>query len=130
MRELGPQLEHEGSHVDLEPGALERFESRLRRRQRNRKVGAYVLALFVFVGIVFVAVMFDTRRGAGPATPPPPSKVSSHAIVPPGMYWTPPLTRNQLVATLQAHGFGAHQVVRRFFKDLGPFSHTVRSTLR
>ena len=127
MTELGPQLEHEGSRVELGPGALERFEDRLRRRRRIRKAGVYVVVLFVCViGAASVVLTLDRKTEPRPATSPSPSTVTSSSVLTPGTYWTPPLTRHQLIATLRANGFGTTLEVHHFFKDLGRFSHTVR----
>ena len=124
---LGPQLEHEGSRVALGPGAFERFEMRLQRKRRIRRAGAYVVALSICVlGVVSVLVALRGKAETGPATPPSSSPESTGAVLLPGVYWTQPLTRSQLVATLRANGFGAPHHVTQFFKDLGPFSHTVR----
>ena len=126
---LGPQLEREGSRVALGPGAFERFEMRLQRKRRIRKVGAYIVALSICVlGVVFVvlALQGEMKPGPEPATSPTPPPVKTSAVLRPGVYWTQPLTRHQLVATLRASGFGAPREVEQFFKDLGPFSHTVR----
>lgn len=127
MPDLGSQLEREGTRVELEPGALERFERRLLRRQRIRKIGVYAVALSVSVaGFVFVVVAFHERTETHPATSPSPPAVRTSEVLPPGTYWTQPLTRQQLVATLRANGFGRQIDARHFFEDLGPFSHTVR----
>jgi hypothetical protein len=127
MPELGPQLEHEGSRVELGPGALERFEDRLQRKQRIRKVGVYVVVLSVcVVGVAAGVWALSGRTVTGPATSPSPAPVRTSAVLAPGMYWTQPLTRHQLVATLGAHGFATPRDAQHFFKDLGSFSHTVR----
>jgi hypothetical protein len=127
MTELGTQLEREGSRVELEPGALERFEDRVRRRQRIRQVGVYLLAFCVCVlGVVSVVAALSARTDPSPATPPSPPAVNASEVLPPGKYWTAPLTRSQLEATLRTNGFGTKREVNRFFKDLGPFSQTVR----
>jgi hypothetical protein len=52
--------------------------------------------------------------------------VDSQAVLPQGTYWTPPLTRPQLLATMRSHGYATTRAAQRFFKDLGPFSSTVR----
>jgi hypothetical protein len=132
MSDLGPQLEREGAKVELAPGALGRFDARLRRRQQVRKVGVSIVAVVVaVVGIGFAVKTFGGDAPAVPATPAPSPSARNSDVLPPGTYWTSPITRPQLVATLRARGFGAGDVDRFFvFEDLGTFSRTVRFGIR
>jgi streptogramin lyase len=55
-------LDREGERFDLAPGGLERLQRRNRRRQRNRKMGAGVLAIAVaFSGTLLVVTAFQGR---------------------------------------------------------------------
>ncbi len=126
MSDFGPQLEREGAKVELAAGALGRFDSRLRRRQRFRKIGVSIVAVVVaVVGIGFVVTPFGGGAPVLPAIPAPTPSVRDSDVLSPGTYWTSPITRPQLIATLRARGFGTGDV-HRFFEDLGTFSHTVR----
>jgi hypothetical protein len=127
MTELGPQLEREGARVELAPGARERFEHRLRRRQRVRKAGVYLVACTVgLLGVGSAVVALNGRTGMAPLGSPSPSTVRSADVLPPATYWTAPLARPVLVATLRANGFGTKTEMQNFFHDLGAFSHSVR----
>lgn len=56
MREFRGLLDREGERFDLPPGGLERFHRRHRRRERNRALGAGVLAIALAFGGTMLAV--------------------------------------------------------------------------
>lgn len=62
MGEFGRLLDREGERFDLPPGGLERLQRRHSRRQRNRRIGAGVLAIaLAFGGMVLVVRAFQGR---------------------------------------------------------------------
>jgi hypothetical protein len=130
LTEFGPQLEREGARVELAPGALGRFDARLRRRQQIRRIAVSIVAAAVAVaGIGFAVTTFGRDASVVPATPVPTPSFQDSDVLAPGIYWTSPISRQRLVATMRANGFGKGDV-HRFFKDLGPFSSTVRFGIR
>ena len=127
MTDLGPALESEGGRVDLAPGARERFEHRLVSRRRIRKVSTFATALAIGVlGVAIAVSALSERSAGGPAGSASPKPVASREVLPTGVYWTGWLTHGEILAALQANGFGEPRQAHHFFTDLGSFSHVVR----
>jgi hypothetical protein len=68
MPELADLLERESRRVDPAPGGFERLTRRRERRERNRRVGAGVLALVVTVAVVAAFLRANETRER-PASP-------------------------------------------------------------
>ena len=74
MPKLADELERHSQRVDLPPGGFERLARRRDRRQRNRRIGAAVLAIVIVSALaVGFASSFDTSEPAGaPSSTPDP----------------------------------------------------------
>jgi hypothetical protein len=72
MSDVRRALERAGEHFELAPGGLDRLLDRRSRRQRNRRIGAVVVALVI--GTAGIGGMLMTLGGLGdqrgPATTP------------------------------------------------------------
>jgi Tol biopolymer transport system component len=81
MPSLAELLERESQRVDLEHGHFERLIRRRERRQRNRKVGAGVLALALIVlgTAVFLRAIQPKRTPTDRSDQPPPAALGALA---------------------------------------------------
>jgi len=125
MSDLGERLDRRGDRFALEPGALDRTLARGHRVRRRRQIGTTVLALVLGVaGLFYVASAF---RGEGPvpADHGAPADPSSRSI-PDGVYWTRPITRKQLLATMTAAGFSKRDASTYYFDPTLAFRRTIR----
>lgn len=90
MSDIGPDLERKSRRFELTPGALDRLFERHRRKQRNRKIGAGVLA-FAIAGAGIWGVVSTLREAGGgrqPAASPTPTADSESYGLIAGVYAT------------------------------------------
>jgi len=117
MSELRERLVERSERFDLPPDALQRLLERGSRIQRRRRITVSVLALTVAVaGTFFVLSAFRSNdRLPANQTSPTPKQL---ATIPDGIYWTQPLTRAELVATMTKAGFSRREAQRFYFDHL------------
>jgi hypothetical protein len=117
MSDLRERLVRRSERFELEPGALERVFDRRRKVQRRRRITAGALALAL--GTAGTIVVLSAFRGGSqhPAGQSSPSPVALHSI-PDGTYWTPPVTRAQLLAAMTGAGFSPREAKRYYFQAL------------
>jgi hypothetical protein len=83
-------LEREMERVELRSFTLERFHRRRERKQRNRRIGTALVAIAVFVGVMWLlAEQFSDRAPTPAGRPEPPSPMGSPSPV---TQPSPPLT--------------------------------------
>jgi hypothetical protein len=117
MSELRERLVRRSERFDLEPGALERVFDRRRRIQRRRRFVSGALALAIGVaGTIFALSAFRGDRQL-PADHNSPTPVVLPTI-PDGTYWTAPVTRAQLLASITDAGFSRREAKRYYFDAL------------
>jgi hypothetical protein len=90
MSDIGPGLERKSRRFELAPGALGRLFERHRRKQRNRKISAGVVA-FVIAGLGTWGVVSTLREAGGgrqpAASPTASADAESYALIA-GVYAT------------------------------------------
>lgn len=129
MADLKRQLEQRASAFDWEPDPMQRMLTRGARRQLRRRIGTVVVALAI--GLAGVGAITRSYRPNGGDVPGasvtrlPPTAAS----IPDGVYWTRPLTRHDILATLQEAGFGRTEARRWFFTRTLAFDRWIREGL-
>jgi hypothetical protein len=129
MSDLRDLLERRGERFVLPPDALARLFERGARIERRRRITAVVVALAI--GAAGAVLAFSSFRGSRetPANTPSPS-FSQTGSIPNGTYWTPPITRNQILATVRARGFTRRRAQKLYFGYLTiPFGRWIEQGL-
>lgn len=129
MSELRQRLVQRSERFDLEPGALERMFAHGMRIQRRRRIAAGAVALAIgALGTLIVLSAFRGDRRV-PVDHPSPTQVAIRSI-PEGSYWTEPLTRAQLLASITDAGYSRREAKKYYFDALTiPFDRWIRQGL-
>jgi hypothetical protein len=129
MSDLRERLVRRSERFDLEPGAIERVFDRRRKIQRRRRIMAGALALaFGAAGTIVVLTAFH-GDGQQPADHGSPTPIALPSI-PDGTYWSPPVTRGQLLASMIGAGFTRREAKRYYFDALSiPIDPWIRQGL-
>lgn len=114
MTDHRPALEREGERFDLAPGALDRMFERRRRKDRNQRIKAGVVAVFILgVGAWAVSPLLG-----GLASHPQPA---SSPISTPGQQFYPEIAGNYAVTLSAAdQGVAAHGLAGTYTMRLFP----------
>jgi hypothetical protein len=129
MSDLRERLERRSERFALPPDALGGLFARGARVHRRRRVTAAVVALAI--GAAGSVLAFSSIRDLGetPAVRPSPTPRQTGSI-PDGTYWTPPITRAQVLSTIRAAGFTRRQAQKLYFDSLTiPFGRWIQQGL-
>ena len=111
MYDIGPDLERKSRRFELAPGALDRLFERHRRKQRNRRIGAGLLA-FAIAGAGTWGVVSTLRESGGgrqpAASPPASADAESYGLIA-GVYAT---TLRENDAVVAANGMAGTYTMR------------------
>ena len=108
---------------------MQRMFARAARRQRRRRIGTVIVALAIgLAGVGAIARSYGTSSGDVPGATIISPEASATSL-PNGVYWTRPLTRSEIVATLVRAGFSRSQAQRWFFSQTLAFNHWIREGL-
>jgi len=128
MSELRERLVRRSERFDLPRDALGRMFERGARLQRRRRLAAGILALTI--GVTGTVLAFSSLRGVGPTPANHTTSSPAGGSIPDGTYWTPPITRDQITATLRREGFTRRQAKELYFDPLTiPFDKWIQQGL-
>ena len=129
MSDLRERLVRRSERFHLEPGALDRVFDRRDKFRRRRRLAAAALALTL--GVAGTLVVVSAFRGS--AQLPADHSSTSPATLPAisdGVYWTPSVTRAELIAAMTAAGFSRSDAKKYYFEALSiPFDGSIRQGL-
>lgn len=126
MRELKDELERRAAQFDWEQGAMQRMFERGKRRDRRRKAVTTIVALVIgLAGVAAISRSYGDPGSDVPAVTPTTTAVA----IPDGVYWTRPVRRAEIVATLHDAGFSRTEGRRWFFSRALTFDRWIREGL-
>lgn len=129
MSDLRNRLERRSERFSLPPDAYGRFFERQARVQRRRRTTAAVVALAICVAGAVLA--FSSLRGSRETPAIQPSLTPRQTVsIPDGTYWTAPITREQVLSTIQEAGFTRPQARKLYLDALTiPFGRWIQQGL-
>jgi hypothetical protein len=127
MSDLRQRLERRSERFELEPGALDRTLDRGLRIQRRRRIGAGLVALAI--GVAGTIAVTTSMHGVNVATDRVSPTSRPMTTIPDGVYWTPRISRGDILSTLQDEGYTRKQAERWYFSNTLSFDHWIRQGL-
>jgi len=128
MDDLRQRLEAYSEGFIWEPGAVHRMFARAERVQRRRRLGAAAAAIVIgALGITAAIRAFGDAPRA--VDRPSVSLAPVAATIRDGVYWTAPITREEIMHAVIAAGHSRHDAEEFYFSRALPFDHSIRQGL-
>jgi len=128
MDDLRRRLEAYSEGFTWEPGAVHRMFAQAERVQRRRRMSATAAA--IVIGVLGIGAAVRAFGDAPTADDRPAvSLAPAAATIYDGVYWTAPVTREEIMHAVIAAGYSRHEAEEFYFSPALPFNHSIRQGL-